>query len=123
MAPRAAKAAEAAAVQPNTLIIDNGAWTIKAGFAAPEPSLDDCYIVPNCIAKDQDRKVYVGSQLHKCKDFFHLVIRRPVEHGMIVNWDQERAIWHQTFLSGSSTSIQVSFGLSVPISMLRQTRN
>jgi actin-related protein 6 len=110
MPPRATKAAEAAAVKPNTLVIDNGAWTIKAGLVTSSPSLDDCHVVQNCIAKDQDRKVYIGPQLDQCKDFFHLVMRRPVERGMIVNWDQERAIWHQIFLSQQSSPIKVGSG-------------
>jgi actin-related protein 6 len=120
MPPRATKAAEAAAVKPNTLIIDNGGWTIKAGLVTPSPSLDNCHIIQNCIARDQDRKVFVGPQLDQCKDFFHLVMRRPVERGMIVNWDQERAIWHQIFLSQNSSPIKVGSGPSS--TKLRVTR-
>jgi actin-related protein 6 len=96
---RATKAAEAAAIKPHTLIIDNGGSSIKAGFAGASPGLDDCQIIPNCIARDHERRLYVGRQLEKCKDFYHIAVRRPVEKGMVVNWELERAIWHQTFLS------------------------
>ncbi|KAF2663693.1 Actin/actin-like protein [Microthyrium microscopicum] len=106
MAARATKAARTAAIKPNTLIVDNGGFTIKAGLATPKPSSNDCHIIPNFIARDQDRKVYVGAQIEKCKDFFHLVMRRPVERGMIVNWEQERAIWHESFLSENNALIK-----------------
>jgi actin-related protein 6 len=105
--PRITKAVEAAVVKPNTLVIDNGGWSIKAGLVCANPSLEDCYIVPNCLARDQERHVYIGAQLSKCKDFYHVVLRRPVERGVLVNWELERAIWHQTFLSEKEAQIKV----------------
>jgi hypothetical protein len=105
--PRITKAAESAAIKPTTLVIDNGGWSIKAGLVNASPDINDCYTVPNCLARDQDRHVYVGAQLQKCKDFYHIVLRRPVERGMVVNWELERAIWHQTFLSEKEAQIKV----------------
>jgi actin-related protein 6 len=106
---RGTKAAEAAAVKPNSLIIDNGGWTIKAGLVGASSSLEDCKVIPNCIARDQDRKVYVGAQLEKCKDFYQISLRRPLERGMVVNWELERAIWHTSFLSEKEAVIQVRY--------------
>lgn len=80
-----------------TLIVDNGAYTIKAGFAKPSPKLDDCHVVPNCIARDRERKVWVGSQLNTCNDFGEMAFRRPVEKGYLVNWEGEKGIWESTF--------------------------
>jgi actin-related protein 6 len=105
--PRITKAAEAAAVKPNTLVIDNGGWSMKAGLVNAHPSLENCHTVPNCLARDQDRHVYVGAQLSKCKDFYHVVLRRPVERGVLVNWELERAIWHQTFFSEKEAQVKV----------------
>jgi actin-related protein 6 len=104
--PRLSKTAEAA-VQPNTLVVDNGGWTIKAGLVVGEPSVDGCHSVPNCIGRDQDRQIYVGAQLDRCRDYYHVVLRRPVERGMVVSWELERAIWHQTFLSEKEARVKV----------------
>ena len=96
MAPRQAKPAER--VLPNqTLIIDNGAHTIKAGFATSQPSLEDCQVIPNCLAKDRGKHVWIGAQLEKCNDFGEIAFRRPVEKGFLVNWEAEKAIWDNTF--------------------------
>jgi actin-related protein 6 len=105
--PRLTKAAESAAIKPTTLVIDNGGWSIKAGLVKPKPSLQDCYVVPNCLARDQDRRVYVGAELGKCKDFYHIVLRRPVERAMVVNWELERAIWYQTLFSEKEAQVKV----------------
>jgi actin-related protein 6 len=105
--PRIPKAAEAAAIQSNTLVVDNGGWSIKAGLVAAQPSVDSCHTVPNCIGRDQDRQIYVGAQLDRCRDYYHVVLRRPVERGMVVSWELERAIWHQSFLSEKEARIKV----------------
>jgi actin-related protein 6 len=74
-----------------TLILDNGAYEIKAGFAGSQPSyqifrpsltvLSVCYsLVPNCIARSKgDRRVYVGDQLRNCKDYGALAFKRPFD--------------------------------------------
>ena len=97
MAPRQVKPLER--VLPNqTLIIDNGAHTMKAGFATTEPCPEDCQAIPNCLAKDRGKRVWVGAQLEKCNDFGEIAFRRPVEKGYLVNWEAEKAIWDHTFL-------------------------
>ncbi|MCJ1467625.1 Actin- protein 6 [Pseudocyphellaria aurata] len=80
-----------------TLVVDNGAFTIKAGFVKSEPQLEDCLLVPNCLARDREKRVWVGSQLNKCQDFGEIAFRRPVEKGYLVNWEAERAIWNSVF--------------------------
>ncbi|KAF2084819.1 actin-related protein-like protein 6 [Saccharata proteae CBS 121410] len=85
-----------------TLIIDNGGYTIKAGFATETPSLDDCRVIPNCIARSNDKKIYVGSELERCKDFGEMAFRRPVEKGYVVNWESEKAIWDHEFMEPAS---------------------
>lgn len=62
-----------------TLVVDNGAYTIKAGFATPGAGLDDCLTISNCVARGRDRKVFVGAELDSCKDFGGMAFRRPVE--------------------------------------------
>jgi len=112
--PRVTKPAEAAAIQQNTLVVDNGGWSIKAGLAVPQASVDNCHTVPNCIGRDQDRRIYVGAELDRCTDYYHVILRRPIERGMVVNWELERAIWHQTFLSEKEARVKVRISSHPP---------
>ena len=94
--PRHYKAVEQV-LPRQTLVVDNGSYTIKAGFVGQYPKLDDCRVVPNCIARDRGKKVWIGEQLERCTDFGEIVFRRPVEKGYLVNWEAERTIWDSTF--------------------------
>ncbi|KAF4446888.1 beta-lactamase family protein [Fusarium austroafricanum] len=76
-----------------TLILDNGASTIKAGLINNGKIPDEPRIIPNVIARDRARKVYVASELEKCRDFGEIQFRRPVEKGFIVNWEAQKEIW------------------------------
>ena len=81
-----------------TLVVDNGADTIKAGFASKSPSVDNCHVIPNCIAKvPGSQKTWVGAQWDHCTDFAEMAFRRPVQKGYLVNWEAEREIWDQEF--------------------------
>ena len=100
--------ATASTLPSQTLVIDNGAHTIKAGFSSvatepsTEPRPEDCQIIANCIARStRDRRTYVGPELlDECWDFGELAFRRPVEKGYVVNWDSEKAIWERSFIDG-----------------------
>ncbi|SPO05551.1 related to actin-like protein [Cephalotrichum gorgonifer] len=88
MAPRKSRAS-GPAPPTKTLILDNGAYTLKAGYstsAAPR-------VLPNCIARDRHRKTYISSELSKCKDFGEIQFRRPVDKGFVVSWEAEKGIW------------------------------
>ena len=89
-----------------TLVLDNGAYTLKAGLIAAsstEPRYDDCTVIPNCIARStRDKRTYVASELLQCKDFGELAFRRPVERGFIVNWEAEKAIWEHEFIESTA---------------------
>ncbi|KAK3654244.1 Actin-related protein 6 [Elasticomyces elasticus] len=85
-----------------TLILDNGAHTIKAGFSSHltsyQPTPSDCTIIPNCIARStRDKRTYIGPELTTCLDYGELAYRRPVEKGYVVNWEGEKAIWERSF--------------------------
>ena len=84
-----------------TLVLDNGAYTLKAGFVADDKA-GEPVVVANCLSRDRQRHVYVGSDLDKCKDFGEMVFRRPVEKGYIVNWEAQREIWHHEFLDNKA---------------------
>lgn len=100
MAPRRSKPAPPP--QPTrTLVIDNGAHTLKAGFVTAE-SIDEPAVIPNCIARDKARKTYVASDLSKCKDFGEISFRRPVDKGYIVNWEAQKEIWDHEFFNNDA---------------------
>ncbi|RYC64002.1 hypothetical protein CHU98_g2198 [Xylaria longipes] len=82
-----------------TLVLDNGAYTIKAGFVTDDGIVDDSpRLIPNCIARDRDNRTYVASEIAQCTDFSEAVFRRPVEKGFIVNWEAQKEIWEREFL-------------------------
>ena len=92
-----------------TLVLDNGADTIKAGFVTSgggggegEGVNDGGHtggprVIPNCLARDRQRRTYVASELGRCKDFGEIAFRRPVEKGFIVNWEAQMEIWDREF--------------------------
>lgn len=88
--------ATAPSAPPNTLVLDNGAYTLKAGFVRGG-KIDEPRAIPNCIARDRTRKVYVASELDKCRDFGEIQFRRPVEKGFVVNWEAQKEIWDHEF--------------------------
>ncbi len=101
--PPGRKRQTAAPPPSKTLVLDNGAYTIKAGFVTTNCTGDpEATVIPNCIARDRERKVYVASDLERCKDFGEIVLRRPVEKGYIVNWEAQREIWNNEFLDDKS---------------------
>lgn len=99
--PRQAKIHERV-LADQTLIVDNGAYNMKAGFGTSSPQVDDCQLIPNCVAKDRGKRIWIGSQLEKCSDFGEIAFRRPVEKGFLVNWEAEKAIWDTTFLDSNA---------------------
>ncbi|WEW59384.1 Actin- protein 6 [Emydomyces testavorans] len=109
-ASRAAKAAQPAAepLPHKTFIIDNGAYTMKAGFApsasatsttdTPSDPLAPCLVIPNALVKTRDSRVYTGPQLiTHITDWNEASFRRPVEKGYIVSWEAQREIWDHSF--------------------------
>jgi actin-related protein 6 len=96
MAPRRTKSS-GPPPPANTLVLDNGAYTIKAGLVGADTETPAPNIIPNCLARDRDKKVYIGSQLSSCKDFSEILFRRPVEKGYLVNWEAEKEIWEHEF--------------------------
>ena len=96
--PRQSKAVQQV-LPEQTLVVDNGAYTIKAGFVTSSPDPEtDCHIIPNCLAKSRDNRVWIGSQLGNCTDYGDMVFRRPVQKGFLVNWEAEKEIWEKSFL-------------------------
>ncbi|EGX93574.1 actin family protein [Cordyceps militaris CM01] len=100
---RKAKPAPSSSTPRNTLVLDNGASTLKAGFVR-DGQVGTPRIIPNCIARDRARKVYVASELERCTDFGEIQFRRPVEKGCIVNWEVQSEIWDYEFFGSKAPS-------------------
>ncbi|KAG0213324.1 Actin- protein 6 [Mortierella sp. GBA30] len=95
-----------------TLVVDNGASTIKFGFADESAPYRT---IPNNITRSKaERKTFVGDQLETCKDFSGLYYRLPFEKGLLTSWDVEKQIWDRLFTGKivpcepSSTNILIS---------------
>lgn len=77
-----------------TLIIDNGAGTIKCGFA--ESSTPNLY--PNLTAKVKKSMQYlVADQVLQYQNGALLEFTRPFEKGYLTNWQSEIEIWSYLF--------------------------
>ena len=96
--PRASKAQERS-LPSQTLVVDNGGYTIKAAFASDTANEDACKVIPNCVARDRGKRIWVGSQLERCTDFGEIAFRRPIEKGFVVNWEAEKAVWDDSFIN------------------------
>uniref|UniRef100_A0A914W9Q4 Actin-related protein 6 n=1 Tax=Plectus sambesii TaxID=2011161 RepID=A0A914W9Q4_9BILA len=79
----------------NVFVMDNGACTIKAGYATGKEPRQ----IPNCIikAKNERKRVYIGDQIDECKDRSSLFFLLPFQKGFLVNWDVEHQVWDHTF--------------------------
>ncbi|KAK0202130.1 actin family [Desarmillaria ectypa] len=76
-----------------TVILDNGASTIKAGISS-----NSALLIPNAIARSKSRSTtYFGHELLRCTDHASLTYRLPFDKGFIVDWDAQKAIWDGVF--------------------------
>ena len=109
--PRASKAQERS-LPVQTLVVDNGGYSIKAAFALDTASEDASKVIPNCVARDRGKRIWVGSQLERCTDFGEIAFRRPMEKGFVVNWEAEKAIWDDSFINkGAALQACKIFGM------------
>ncbi|KAI8976537.1 actin family [Pilobolus umbonatus] len=77
-----------------TVLLDNGASTMKVGFSSSsEPK-----VIPNAVLRGRkDKRHYIGDQIETCQDFSSLFYRLPFEKGLLVQWGIERDIWDRLF--------------------------
>ena len=85
----------------NNLVIDNGSDMMKAGYAGDDAPR---VVFPTIVGRPRhhgimigmgQRDAYVGDESQsKCGI---LCLRRPIEHGIVTNWDDMEKIWHHTF--------------------------
>lgn len=88
--------AESAAV-----VIDNGSGSCKAGIAGDDaprttfPSIVGRPKVPSIMVGMDQKDAYVGQEAQNKKGILN--IKHPIEHGVVVNWDDLTKIWHHCY--------------------------
>lgn len=97
----------------STFILDNGGFSIKAGFAPSWPSADAdtlkrCRATPNSLARTRDKRTYVASQQDNISQWSEATFRRPVERGQLVNWEAEKEIWDYSFFDQKTAHQELS---------------
>ena len=80
------------------VVIDNGAYTIKGGFAGHD---DPQSVLPNCTAKSRrSARVHVADQCENYSatgDFSQLHYSRPFERGYLNDWEAQTQVWDHLF--------------------------
>lgn len=72
------------------VVMDVGAYCIKVGLAGQAlPSR----VLPSVVAREGDRRKYVGDAISQCADPSGLTFRRPCEKGYVMNWDVMQELW------------------------------
>uniref|UniRef100_A0A183BI80 Actin-related protein 6 n=1 Tax=Globodera pallida TaxID=36090 RepID=A0A183BI80_GLOPA len=81
--------------QLQTLILDNGAYSIKAGYATDKSAR----IFPNTVfkSKSERKRIFVADELEECTDRSALFFVLPFERGYLVNWDTQLQVWNRVF--------------------------
>ena len=94
-------------------MLDNGASTIKAGFApndveADNESLARCHTIPNAIVRGRDKKTYIAAQTENdVTQWSEATFCRPIEHGQLVGWESQKEIWEYSFFDERTAAKEV----------------
>lgn len=91
-------------IPQSTFVLDNGGFSIKAGFAPTSLSLSDtqtlqnCQSIPNAIARTKEKRTLIAAQINTPTiQWNDAVFRRPVEQGQLVSWEAQKEIWDLSF--------------------------
>eukprot|EP01083_Nonionella_stella_P147172 463906_1 len=82
------------------IVIDNGSGMCKAGFAGDDaprcvfPSVVGKPKMPGVIVGLDQKDVYIGEEAQQKRGV--LKIEYPIEHGIVINWDDMEQIWNHT---------------------------
>ena len=85
------------------LVVDNGSGLCKAGFSGEDaprcvfPCIVGTPKVAGLMVGKDRQESYVGQEAQERRGV--LILKHPIEHGMITNWDDMEKIWHHTFFN------------------------
>jgi actin-related protein len=83
------------------VVIDNGSGFCKAGFSGEEAprAVFPCIVgrpkVPGIMVGTEKKDVLIGQEAQEKRGI--LIMKYPIEQGIIQNWDDMEKIWHHTF--------------------------
>ena len=89
--------------EASIVVIDNGSYTCKAGFAGEDaprkvlPTVVARLKLPPVLVGMDYRETYVGHEAETKRGKLNLRYKYPVEHGIVTNWDDMELLWHHTF--------------------------
>ncbi|XP_059151151.1 uncharacterized protein LOC131937614 isoform X2 [Physella acuta] len=81
------------------IVLDSGSGTCRAGLAGDETpsSLFPSIVGRRKFLLESIDEAYVGTDAQQRRELLHLSY--PIEHGIVVNWEDMEKIWDHTFFS------------------------
>lgn len=92
------------------VVLDNGSGILKAGYAGDEKP--KC-VFPSIVGRPKHQRVmagslegdlFIGSQAQEHRGM--LLISYPMEHGLVVNWEDMEQVWSSVFKDHLKTSVE-----------------
>lgn len=76
------------------IVLDNGAYLIKAGFASHNLP----HVVENALLKAKDGVIYIGNDYKSHANLYSGInFKRPHDQGHLTSWETQKPIWDYTF--------------------------
>ena len=89
--------------EKTAIVIDNGSGICKPGFSGEDkprcvfPSIVGRPKNPGVIVGVEQKDIYIGDEAQKMRGV--LLLKYPIEHGIITNWDDMSKIWEHTLVN------------------------